>query len=685
MKVKSYFAIIIIACLSCGVLLELIITSKQSEYQSTSNQVIVDQFTLGSLKRFQHELSQYFISVDLILGSGETNLVNGALKKGQLLIDYLYEYIIDSEASINKELIEQSEKDIILINDLIKQSQKNINKNQDEYLVELLDYYDDIASRLNSNVISLIDQTNLLAIKRKAVLVSEKSQLSQVRNMGTIVFGAILLFLWVWGYRGVCDPIHKLKNSAEASMNNLNKFKGISHGPKEIIELSKSLSLLTTELSYQVSHDSLTDIPNRREFERKLNKRISDLKNEKNQGHDILCYLDLDKFKIINDACGHDAGDELLKIIAKLINNIVRKSDFIARLGSDEFCIILYKCNMDTAVDICTKVRDEIENIRYEWEERTFRTSVSIGILEINNPLLTAHDLLNITDTTCSVAKELGGNRIHIFSEIDTEFARKKMEMSFVNRIYSALEEDRFILYRQNIVPLTGIDEGEHFEILIRLITKEGKLIGPSEFLPAVERYRLATQLDQWVVINTFKILSSDSYNLDELEICNINLSGQSFSNLHMADFIIENLIKENIPAHKICFEITETAAVTDISNAQKFITKLKSHGCLFALDDFGSGFSSFQYLKSLPVDFIKIDGAFIQNIATDNFDQTTVKSINEIAKAMGQQTVAEFVDSIEVVNMLNEIGIDYAQGYYFDKPVPLAKTYTSSKKASSV
>ncbi len=672
MKIKSYFAVIILSCLSCGFLLEILINYKQEQVETLSNLTISDQFLIEELERFQNEMLQYYISADLILGSGETDLINSSVEKGNLLLKSISNFTTYGNLFENSKLLTQSKNDIDQINNLFLLSQNASEDTRTETLKRIQYQYDKIVVRLSAAISTINTQAQLVANSRKSVLVSEKEILKKIRIFGALGFGVILIGLWAWAYKRVCNPLNSLKLSAESSMINFNAFRGVDNGPKEVMELSNSLTELTNTLSYQASHDALTKLYNRREFKRRLRNCIVEL-NRKNGGRDILCYLDLDQFKIVNDSCGHVAGDKLLNLVAAVIKEGVRKTDFVARVGGDEFCIILYQCDTDTALQVSNKIRHDIENLRYLWEGRTFHISASIGLTEINNESATAYDALNAADTACSIAKDLGRNRVYAYNSSDRQFEQKRSEMSCINQIQLALEQNRFALYRQDIVSINAdVDELDHFEVLIRMISEDGEIISPYGFLPTAERYHLATQLDVWVVSNTFEFFANNPQEVENLEICNINLSGQSFSNQNMADYIIDRLLVSNVPGEKICFEITETAAVTDIKNAQKFIKTLKGHGCLFALDDFGSGLSSFQYLKDLPVDFVKIDGAFVKNMVTDKFDIATVRSINDIAKAGGKKTVAEFVETVDIVNELKEIGIDYAQGYYYGKPRPL-------------
>ncbi|MFK7814888.1 MAG: putative bifunctional diguanylate cyclase/phosphodiesterase [Gammaproteobacteria bacterium] len=684
MKIKTYFAVIILSCLVCGYFLEIIISKKQFSVESLSNKTVSDQFLIDEFERFQKEIIQFYISTDLVLGSGETYLINGAVNKGDLLSTSLSNFLTHQDLFKNEVLLIEAKHDINRINSLLLQSQDTPEKTRQATLDNFLIEYDNIAKQLDSSILEIGSQVKQSASNRKSALTEEKNTLKNIRVLGASGFGIILIGLWIWAYKQVCNPLHTLKKSAETSLINFNSFEGVKNGPKEVLELSDSLTALTNTLSYQASHDSLTKLNNRREFKRRLRNCIVEL-NRNGQTRDVLCYLDLDQFKIVNDSCGHVAGDGLLKLVANILKEGIRKSDFLARVGGDEFCIIFYQCDIDTALALSNKLRDDIENLRYLWEGRTFHISASIGLTEINSESATAYDALNAADTACSVAKDLGRNRVYAYTSSDTQLERKRSEMSCINQIQSALEENRFILYRQDIVSIDDkVHEMDHFEVLIRMLSESGEIISPYVFLPTAERYHLATQLDVWVVSNTFDFFMNNPIEVNNLEVCNINLSGQSFSNQNMADFIIDKLIASNIPGNKICFEITETAAVTDIKNAQKFIAKLKGHGCLFALDDFGSGLSSFQYLKDLPVDFVKIDGAFVKNMVTDEFDIATVKSINDIAKAGGKKTVAEFVETIEIVNKLKEIGIDYAQGYYFDAPKPMVKQPPKLKSISN-
>jgi diguanylate cyclase (GGDEF)-like protein len=382
----------------------------------------------------------------------------------------------------------------------------------------------------------------------------------------------------------------------------------------------------------------------------------------------------LDQFKVVNDTCGHIAGDELLKQLGDLLRKNIRRHDFLARLGGDEFGILMYNCSLDEALQACDKIRFIIRNFQFIWENKTFSIGVSIGVSSINAASSNAEDPLNEADAACYAAKDKGRNRVHVSRPDDEELALRHGEMQWVSKIQEGLEQNRFCLFGQPIVPIAKNEQGMHFETLVRYRDDQGRIISPGAFLPAAERYNLAPALDRLVIGNLFEWIAKKPGFLDNLSVCSVNLSGVSLSDETMLAFISEQFKMWAIPTHKICFEITETAAIANLSYATKFINHLKERGCLFSLDDFGSGLSSFAYLKNLPVDYLKIDGLFVKDIVEDKVDFGMVRAINEIGHIMGKKTIAEFVENEPIFNLLNELGVDYAQGYGLSEPVPLDK-----------
>ncbi len=433
--------------------------------------------------------------------------------------------------------------------------------------------------------------------------------------------------------------------------------------------------MLSEKIEYQASHDALTGLANRSEFDGILQQAVEQA--GKGEREHALCYLDLDQFKVVNDTSGHMAGDELLRQLSEVLRGHVRKGDILARLGGDEFGVLMHNCSPEEAFHACEKLRNVIRDFQFAWEDRSFSVGVSIGISSISKGTGNAVDSLKEADAACYAAKEKGRNRVHVFRIDDEELALRQGEMQWVEKIQRGLDENRFTLYGQLIVPVSAFSEnqkGRHFETLVRYVDEKGNTIPPGAFLPAAERYNMATALDKWVITHLFEWLECHPDFLHKLAVCSVNLSGLSLSDESMLNFITETFERYSIPTEKICFEITETAAIGNLNNATKFIRHLRGMGCSFSLDDFGSGLSSFAYLKNLPVDYLKIDGLFVKDILDDQVDLAMVKSINEVGHVMGKKTIAEFVENEQIFDLLNGLGVDYAQGYGIAKPVPLDK-----------
>lgn len=426
--------------------------------------------------------------------------------------------------------------------------------------------------------------------------------------------------------------------------------------------------MLAERISYQAQHDALTGLINRTEFESRLNAGL--LTACKHDYKHVLLYIDLDQFKVVNDTCGHIAGDELLCQLTTLFNRSLSDNMTLARLGGDEFGLLIENSSIEEGIDIASNLLKICKDFRFAWQDKTFSVGASIGMVMITNTSDSIAEVLSQADTACYAAKDMGRNRIHIYEAGDSDLLQRRGEMQWVAKINKALDEKRFCLYQQKIIPLhnNGIKR-EHYELLVRMKDEDGVLIPPGAFIPAAERYNLMTMLDRHIVFAAFNYFNKNRNILEELELCTINLSGQTLSDLHFADYISDLLDDLNIPPHKICFEITETAAISHLKNAMQLISQLKSRGCAFALDDFGSGLSSFAYLKNLPVDYLKIDGAFVKDMMDDPIDFAMVKSINEVGHVMGKQIIAEFVEDEGILEMLTEIGVDYAQGYAIARP----------------
>ena len=441
---------------------------------------------------------------------------------------------------------------------------------------------------------------------------------------------------------------------------------GISGGVLVFHDVSESREL-NRKLSYHASHDILTGLVNRRELESRLERALKSAKA--GEASYALCHLDLDQFKLINDNCGHSAGDAVLGQVGGMLKSKIRWRDTVARLGGDEFGILLESCSMEEALRMAESLRDAVRNFKFVWEDRTFRLGASIGVVPLNPESEDAASLFSAADSACAAAKDAGRNRIYSFQENDIDLMRRKREMQWAARITTALEDNRFEIFRQVIEPLQKPEAGLHYELLLRMRDEAGKIITPDQFITAAERYGITPQIDRWVIENALRWLVSEADERERLGLCSINLSGQSLGDDKFLPFVIEQFHRSGIDGSKICFEITETAAIASFSQANRFIQALKELGCKFALDDFGTGLSSFGYLKHFPVDFLKIDGSFVREILRDPIDREMVRSINEIGHLTGKRTIAEFAETAEIVHMLRSLGVDYAQGYAIATP----------------
>ncbi len=428
---------------------------------------------------------------------------------------------------------------------------------------------------------------------------------------------------------------------------------------------------LSEELVHQASHDSLTGLVNRKEFERLLQDMLENAHS--GTAEHALCYLDLDQFKIINDTCGHIAGDELLRQLGILLKTEVGGDNILSRLGGDEFAVILRNCTLDEAEKVSTTLCRMIENYIFLWGDKRYTIGVSIGVVPITSTSGERIRVLSTAERVCYVAKDKGRNRVHVYHEDDEEALKRHGDMQWVNRIKVAIAENQLHLFFQPIAPVSmSQGAGESYELFLRIEDEEGRMIPSSLFLPVAEHYNLATRLDQWMVTTTFEWLAGNPDQVEKLSFCTINLSGKTLGNDEFIQFVLDRLDATGIPADKVCFEITETAAISNLSSALHFIAALKKRGFRFALDDFGSGWSSLAYLKKFPVDYLKIDGVFMKDIVDDPIDLALVKSIHEIGQLMGKKTIAESVETEAIHDKLREIGVDFCQGYNIGRPLPI-------------
>ena len=478
-------------------------------------------------------------------------------------------------------------------------------------------------------------------------------------------------------YMGMLILIYILVTFTSNRLMHKANLKGIMLGIKNDVLIDdlttkmQKIESMTGEMSYQASHDMLTGLINRREFEARLEKAITAVKY--NKRNHVLCYMDLDEFKIVNDTCGHVAGDALLQNLAKHLEGEIRSTDTIARLGGDEFGLLLPLCNISKAREITNKLRETIKSFQFIWDNRSFEVGVSIGLVEINECMATLTDVLKAADSACYVAKELGKNRIHVYQDDDVQLTQRLGDMNCSQAIQKSLADNRFVLYAQEIRANYDSKIKWHGEFLVRMLDENHEIIYPDKFIPAAERYHLMVDIDKWVVNKAFSYIQKLENKYNQAVLCAVNLSGQSICDKGFLEYVVNKLDESNISPSSVCFEITETAAVANFFEAEKMLGILSGMGCSFSLDDFGSGLSSFGYLKKLNVDYLKIDGSFVKNMLEDKKDYALVKSINQIGKELGMKTIAEFVEDEALHNELKKLGVDYAQGYGIAKPVALS------------
>jgi len=428
---------------------------------------------------------------------------------------------------------------------------------------------------------------------------------------------------------------------------------------------------LARQMSYQATHDALTGLVNRREFERRLEEAIES--GHRGDGQHVLCYLDLDHFKVVNDTSGHLAGDSMLREVAKLLREAVRDSDTIGRLGGDEFGTLLVGCPLDKARQIADDLCRAVGDHRFVWKDRIFNIGVSLGLVEISRESGTLEELLAAADTACYVAKRQGSGRVAVYSARDEALARHTGEIQWLQRLQAALRDNRFILYHQAIVPTHAEDGGPAMEVLVRLQDESGHDLAPAEFMRAAERYRLMGLVDRWVVQTTLAALGRGALIVPPQRSVAINISAQTLGDAQFLEFVVECLDSTGVTPGQVCFEITENAVIANLEHARRFVGVLHGMGCQFALDDFGSGVGSFSNLRNLPLDYLKIDGSFMRNLGRDAVNQAMVTAMIKLARTLNFKVIAEQVEDTAAVEAARRMGVDYLQGYAIGRPQPLS------------
>lgn len=538
----------------------------------------------------------------------------------------------------------------------------------------------------------LIDSLHKIKVKNVTIgyarIILNKEDLTHelyiITNQGLLyILLAILigaLFAWL-SIRSTTENLNKISQVASSIADkNFDVVLPQVEGNDEVAKVAKAFDVMITSIKayiadllekesktkWQASHDTLTGLFNRGSFEDEINRCIQDV-HENNTTHALL-FLDLDKFKVINDTVGHLAGDNLLQQIASLMESCLSKDDFLARFGGDEFGIILKNCDLTQAQEKAEEIIFNVERFSFPWAGKRFKVGVSVGMVMIAGVIQNAVELLSLSDTACYIAKENGTNSLHVIDNSNESFLQIRHEMDWISKIHDAINYDFFILYIQKIEGLKKHDN--HYEVLIRMQNELGGLHYPDSFLPSAARYSLMPKIDLWVIETLFKLIDSHE-NLSSTKFA-INLSGQSLMKDSFEHQVEALFLKYTINGKNIIFEITETSAMSNFKRVTKFIDHFKTIGCKFSLDDFGTGSSSFSYLKNFRVDYLKIDGSFVRDILEDPIDKVMVESIYQIAQLLGLETVAEYVENLEIYDIIKEIGIDYGQGYGIEKPFPL-------------
>jgi len=474
------------------------------------------------------------------------------------------------------------------------------------------------------------------------------------------------------GRRALLMPVNGgVEVSIEATASPIFNPDGELSGAVLIMRDVGELRGLTREMSYQASHDALTGLVNRREFERQVDGALESTQSEGD--HHVLCYMDLDRFKAVNDTCGHLAGDNMLREVAALLREQVRDSDIVARLGGDEFALLLVGCPLDKARQIADDVCTAVRNYHFVWQDRIFDVGISIGLVELNQQSTSIEDVLSAADSACYVAKQEGRGRVHLYSARDEEAARQRGEIHWLRKLQTAIRDERFTLLEQPIISVAGrIPRGPAVEIFLRLDDEEDGLISPYEFMRAAERYQLSGAIDRWVVQATLAFVASGAIRLPDERSVAINLFGQSLADDDFLDFVVSALDHSRVDPEKICFEVTERAVLHDLDHSRRFIGVLHGMGCSFALDDFGSDVGSLASLKGLDIDFLKLDGIYTRDLASDSVSQEVVSSVTRLARAVGFKVIAEQVEDQASFDGLRDLGVNFIQGNYVEEPRPL-------------
>ena len=634
----------------------------------------------------------------------------GVISGNRLILQKLVQKVLATESEVRTVLVLNNKGQVLALNgpEISAELIDKINKQKNQELK--LDKGIIFTSAIQRSLVEIDDFSNAyesienaaktdaeLVIGRVYVQLSNQAlknlKLDLITKIFMIgLFGLLLSSIIAWQIgRNITKPIQEIAHAvnklgegvfaqtisenSSGELKTLQKgFNSMSASLKQAYDsMQEKINDATVMLRYQAQHDDLTGLINRREFETRLDHNLKSV-HETGAQH-VLCYLDLDQFKLVNDTCGHVAGDELLRQISVLLAHRMRDRDTLARVGGDEFALLLENCSLADANQITNALLKLVRDYRFIYEDKIFNVGVSIGLVVINSNFETVSDVIHAADSACYSAKEAGRNQSFLFNAGDIAVAQRRSAVEAVADITDKIDDEQFMLYCQPIVPLSSrVPQQHHYEVLIRKINFDGRIMLPTTFIPSAERYHLMPNIDRWVIKNTlaaYRKLLNISFEACDY-VFSINLSGTSLSDKSLLGYIREQFAIYAVPPQSICFEITETAAVVNLKNTIQLFTSLRKLGCSFALDDFGSGMSSFMYLKNFEVDYLKIDGSFVKDMHTNKIDHAMVRSIHSVAEAMNIQTVAEFVENDAILKELKLIGIHYGQGLHLGAPVPM-------------
>lgn len=682
LSIRSGLAVLMTVCVIGAIATEHLMLGKYSQVTALSDQYREELLQVKDFEHLQLNAKQLLIMTDLIIGSGQTYLTAGAIDQSTMLARQLRDddpgqaaraedraRAETAAATVDKRISPYSRGAASLV--AIGSVLETIAATGDLPDQVRLEHYDRHAGELVKSLEAIQAELEARRSHLEQTLSRARETAKQTATLGRSSFLVLVVALWLWAIKRICGPLKRLAAMAMTAKDNY-EFKGIDAGPKEALQLSERLVNLTHLLIEQAKHDPLTRLVNRREYERQLSFALNGRRRGDDRSPYCLCYIDLDHFKLVNDTCGHAAGDEVLSRVAHILSSAVRESDVVARLGGDEFAILLRNCRLDRAQEVAEKIRHRVEGIAYQWGEKTLRISASVGVSAIPADADSFEDVMHSVDLACAAAKKAGRNCVRVVENHEDVMLEQRQNMLVVNRVTDALREARVAVYLQEITPLSSCRRAERrFEALGRLLDADGRVLAPSEFLPVVERYGHSVRLDTLMLEEVARLFEKNPAAVANITSVSVNLSGATIGDEAFARRLRTLLAESGLPADKLCLELTETVAIRDQASARDFIHEIRELGVKFALDDFGTGHSTFSYLKSFPADIIKIDGSFVLELRRDEVDRKTVASIVDICRTSGMQTVAEFVEDGETADMLTEMGVDFAQGFHFSRPAP--------------